>query len=245
MPFDLDQRTSRGEAIIVVDSVLAGRDRQPYLAFSDFGTLAFVSGEDRTIPVVLVDRDGQAVPLVQHPIVHTPRFSPDGRQVAYDTQPDIWVYDLECDTRTRLTVDFGQIPAWSPDGRRIAFHSRDHLYWMPADGSSDADVLFSAEGSAPEDPSWSFDGQLLAFAQINPDTGSDIWVLPIGEEPTPFLVTEAHERAPRFSPDDRFIVYQSNESGENEIYVRPFPGPGGKWKVSDEGGTEPAWSRDV
>ena len=116
LPFDLEQRTYRGEAIIVVDSVLAGRDRQPYLAVSDSGTLAFVSGEDRTIPVVLVDRDGQAVPLVRHPLVHTPRFSPDGRQVAYDTQPDIWVYDLERETRTRLMVDLGQVPAWSPTG---------------------------------------------------------------------------------------------------------------------------------
>ena len=177
VPFDLDQRTSRGEAITVVDSVLAGRDRQPYLAVSDSGTLAFVSGEDRTMPVVLVDRDGQAVPLVRHPIVHAPRFSPDGRQVAYDTEPDIWVYDLERETRTRLTVDLGQIPAWSPDGRRIAFHSRDNLYWMPADGSSDADVLFSAEGSTPEDPSWSFDGQLLAFAQIHPMTGTQVLIL--------------------------------------------------------------------
>ena len=244
LPFDLDRRTYRGEAITVVDSVLAGRDRQPYLAVSDSGTLAIVSGEDRTIPVVLVDRDGQAVPLVRHPLVHTPRFSPDGRQVAYDTQPDIWIYDLERDTRTRLTVDLGQVPAWSPDGRRIAFHSRGNLYWMPADGSSDADVLFATVDSDPQDPSWSFDGQLLAFAQINPDTGPDIWILPIGEEPIPFLVTPADERAPRFSPDDRFIVYQSNESGEKEIYVRPFPDADGKWKISADGGTEPVWSRD-
>jgi dipeptidyl aminopeptidase/acylaminoacyl peptidase len=91
--------------------------------------------------------------------------------------------------------------------------------------------------------SWSPDGQLLAFIEVNPSTQRDIWVLRMGDrKPQPFLRTRLDERSPRFSPDGRWLVYVSNESGRYEIYVQPYPGPGGKWQISTEGGTEPAWN---
>ena len=93
--------------------------------------------------------------------------------------------------------------------------------------------------------SWSPDGQLLAFTEINPTTGYDIWVLRMGDRKAqPFLRTPFNESAPRFSPDGRWLAYVSNESGRYEIYVQPYPGPGGKWQISTEGGTEPVWNRE-
>ncbi len=240
----MGRRAIQGESIPVLEGILAGGDHEPYLAVSDVGTLAYIRGTERIERLVLVDRKGEAVPLLaEHSLVHTPRFSPDGRQVAYDTQPDIWIYDIPRQIRTRLTVDGGTNPAWSPDGIRIAFASEQGIHWMPADGSSKAESLLSGDHSGTE-PSWSTDGRFLAFTQTNLSTGRDIWVLPIGDEPVPFLETPSAERTPRFSPDGRWIAYQSDESGSNEIYVRPFPGPVGKWKISADGGTEPVWSPD-
>jgi Tol biopolymer transport system component len=91
--------------------------------------------------------------------------------------------------------------------------------------------------------SWSPDGQALAFLQISPKTGFDIWVLRMSEHKAqPFLQTSFTESAPTFSPDGRWLAYVSDESGRNEIYVRPYPGPGGKYQISTEGGTEPLWN---
>jgi Tol biopolymer transport system component len=91
--------------------------------------------------------------------------------------------------------------------------------------------------------SWSPDGQLLAFTEVNPNTGYDIWVLRMGDRKAqPFIRTPFNESVPRFSPDGRWLAYVSNESGRNEIYVQPYPGPGGKWQISTEGGTEPVWN---
>jgi Tol biopolymer transport system component len=91
--------------------------------------------------------------------------------------------------------------------------------------------------------SWSPDGQLLAFVEVNPTTGYDIWVLRLSDRKAqPFLRTPFNESAPRFSPDGRWLAYVSDESGHWEIYVQPYPGPGGKWQISTEGGTEPTWN---
>jgi eukaryotic-like serine/threonine-protein kinase len=91
--------------------------------------------------------------------------------------------------------------------------------------------------------SWSPDGQLLAFIEVNPTTGYDIWVVRPGDHKAqPFLRTPFTESAPRFSPDGRWLAYISNESGRYEVSVQPYPGPGGKWQISTEGGTEPAWN---
>jgi dipeptidyl aminopeptidase/acylaminoacyl peptidase len=101
----------------------------------------------------------------------------------------------------------------------------------------------SEYGQAPS--SWSPDGQLLAFTELNPTTGWDIWVVRLGDHKTqPFLRTPFTEGGPRFSPDGRWLAYVSNESGRNEIYVQPYPGPGGKRQISTEGGAEPVWNRN-
>jgi Tol biopolymer transport system component len=181
----------------------------------------------------------------------TPRLSPDGRLVAVGTltPTEIWVYDIPRGALSRLTFEGGQQPLWSPDGKRIAFRSPragkpPNLFWKPADGSGAEERLTTSE-HAQFTESWSPDGQFIAFMDIAPTTGLDIWILPLegDREPRPFLQTPFQESMARFSPDGRWLAYASDESGRTEIYVRPFPGPGGKWQISTEGGTEPFWAR--
>jgi Tol biopolymer transport system component len=141
-----------------------------------------------------------------------------------------------------------QNPAWTPDGKRIAFYSNKegptNLFWQLADGSGGLEGLTTGPyGKIPK--SWSPDGQLLAFHENNPVTQKDIWILRLSDRKAePFLRTPFLEGAPTFSPDGHWLAYVSNESGRPEIYVLPYPGPGGKWQVSTESGTEPAWNRN-
>jgi hypothetical protein len=198
-----------------------------------------------------------------------PRVSPDGQRVAVtieESESHNWLYDLRRDTLTRLTFEGSThlMGAWTPDSKRIAFQSNragpQNLFWQPADGSGAAERLTTTEYlSTPN--SWTPDGQSLAFIEVRPETGSDINVLTLsgpsassGQAPSagsgqghkvqPFLRTRFTEGAPGFSPDGRWMVYISDESGRREVYVQPYPGPGGKWQISTEGGTEPVWNRN-
>jgi eukaryotic-like serine/threonine-protein kinase len=188
-----------------------------------------------------------------------PRLSPDGRRVAVGiTEQDsqVWLYDLSRETLTPFTFEgnYNPIPVWTPDGKRIAFESNKqgplNIFWQMADGSGGLERLTTGE-YIQVPMSWSPDGQLLAFIEVNPTTQRDIWVLRMGDpsagsgqvrKAQPFLRTRFDEVAPRFSPDGRWLAYISNESGRYEIYVQPYPGPGGKWQISTEGGTEPVWN---
>ena len=120
------------------------------------------------------------------------------------------------------------------------------LFWMPFDGSEDPELLLTREN--PVFPhSWAPDGSALAFYEVDPNMARDIWILRRqgdGWESEPFLATPFNERSPAFSPDGRWIAYVSDESGRDEIYVQPYPGPGGKVPVSRDGGREPVWSFD-
>jgi eukaryotic-like serine/threonine-protein kinase len=187
-------------------------------------------------------------------------------------ETQIWQYDLFRDTLTRFTFEGNSnlVPVWTPDGKRIAFISNkegpQNLFWQLADGGGGLERLTTSDYTdVPH--SWSPDGKLLAFVEVSPITGWDIWVLRMGDSSTgsgqapsaesgqapspdsgqgrktqPFLRTPFNESVPRFSPDGRWLAYISDESGRFEIYVQPYPGPGGKWQISTEGGTEPAWN---
>jgi Tol biopolymer transport system component len=177
----------------------------------------------------------------------------------------IWIYEWTRDNLSRVTFGAGDAhnPVWTPDGERVVFSSRDNnaaaaddsspsnLYWQRADGAGDGQRLTqSAQNQIPG--SWHPSGKFLAFSENIVQANPNIWVLPVeGNEtagwkpgkPTVFLSTTAIEEEPMFSPDGRWLAYQSNESGTYEVYVRPFPGPGGKWLISSGGGQYPTWSR--
>jgi Tol biopolymer transport system component len=199
--------------------------------------------------LVWVSRSGAEEPLAA-PVreYDWPRISPDGGRVAVEIAAQTWVYDIDREALTRLTFEGTQndSPAWTPDGERISFRSNregaPNIYWQMADGSGRAERL--STGQQTQVPGgWSSDGQLLTFQEATAATGRDIWVLRLSDRSAaPFLQTRAIEGAPRLSPDGRWLAYVSDESGRPEVYVQPYPGPGGKWQISTDGGTEPVWN---
>jgi serine/threonine-protein kinase len=208
--------------------------------------------------------DGKTTPLRATPADWSNLvFAPDGRRLAVDVsdgkQTDVWTYEWARDMAFRLTFGPGdaQKPVWTPDGRRIAFGSTRgdkttfNLYWQRADGTGEVQRLTDSKyGQGAW--SWHPSGKFLAFHENNPQTRDDVMILPIeGDEasgwkpgkPTAFVNSPFLESGAMFSPDGRWLAYQSTESGHFEVYVQPFPGPGGKFQVSTGGGFTPTWSR--
>jgi eukaryotic-like serine/threonine-protein kinase len=257
VPFDPQRLMATGSPAPVVEGVLqSNTSGAAQYSLSATGSLVYVRGDVQSAQrrLVWVARNG-AEQSVAAPVrtYLFPRLSPDGGRVAVgisDRETHLWLYDLARETMTRLTFEgtVNHNPAWTPDGKRIAFNSDKEglpkIYWQLADGSGGLERLTSSP-NANVPMSWSPDGQLLAFMESNPTTGSDIWVLRLSDrKPQPFLQTPFNESVPRFSPDGRWLAYISNESGRYEVYVQPYPGPGGKWQISTEGGTEPVWNRN-
>jgi serine/threonine protein kinase/Tol biopolymer transport system component len=258
VPFDPLRLTVAGAAVPVLEGVLQSpTNGHAQYSFSATGSLAYVPGTAQAAPqsrLVWVNRNGAEQPVAAPGHAYRrPQLSRDGRRVAVGTQEQeaqVWLYDLGRGTLTRLTFggNFNVNPTWTPDGKRIAFTSNregpQNIFWQLADGSGGLERLTSGEYNNNYVPmSFSPDGQLLAFLEVNPTTGLDIWVLRLNDGKTEaFLRTPFNEGAPRFSPDGRWLAYVSDESGRFEVYVQAYPGPGGKYQISTEGGTEPVWN---
>jgi len=255
VPFDPQRLAVAGTAAPVVEGILQSPiNGSAQYSISATGSLVYVPGGNLSVQSMLVwvNRNGAEQPVAAPTRAYMfPRIAPDGRQVAVgiaEQGTQNWLYDISRDTMTRLTFE-GKAnlnPVWTPDGKRVAFNSDKegppNLFWQLADGSGGLERLTTSQFTqAPS--SWSPDGQLLAFIEANPTTGLDIMVLRLGDRKVqPFLQTPFNETSPRFSPDGRWLAYISDESGRFEIYVQPYPGPGGKWQISTEGGTEPLWN---
>jgi Tol biopolymer transport system component len=247
-PFNLRNLSLTGAALPVVEGV-----QSLQYSFSSSGSLVYAPGGAQApqLKPVWVDRKGmeQLLPAPAHNYVF-PRISPDGRRIAADieeVESQIWVYEIGRDTLSRLTFEKSNNfdPVWSPDGKRIIFKGAgNRLYWMPSDGSGTAEALTTSALSLNDVPiAWSPDGQLLAFTEDSANRNRSIWTLSIKDRKAqPFGQSLRRDSAPQFSPDGHWIAYDSNESGRDEIYVRPFPGPGGKYQISAGGGTEPVWN---
>ncbi|MFY9530333.1 MAG: protein kinase [Candidatus Acidiferrales bacterium] len=258
VPFDLKRLEVTGTPV----SLLEGVSTNPFFGVADFstsadGSLAYVPGGSSAGEATLswVDRNGATQALPAPPRAYMfPRLSPDGQQLAVGIQspnPGLWLYELGRGTLTRLSSASGIIPypTWTPDGKRVTFLAAPggpvNIYWMAADGSGAAESLTTGENyKAPG--SWSPDGRVLAFTEQDPTAGWKIWVQSLegDRKARPFLQTTSFEGGPMFSPDGHWLAYESDESGRVEVYVTPFPGPGGKWQISTEGGTEAVWARN-
>ena len=181
-------------------------------------------------------------------------FSVSGNGVlaeAGSANRDIWLFDLLRGLRTKFTFDPADelSSVWSPDSSRLVFNSRrkGHLdLYQKASSGAGGEELLLADGQDKSPVSWSPDGRHLLYASTGGDGNFDLWILPLtgDKKPFPFLKTPFNEVPGVFSPDGRWIAYASNESGPPNVFVAPFPGPGGKWLVSPAGGNAPKWSRD-
>ena len=159
--------------------------------------------------------------------------------------------DLARGAGSRLTFDPGNdtSPVWSPDGSRIAWSAnRDgafQIYQKPASGVGPEELLRKEDVSISPG-SWSADGRFILYTRTDPKTRQDLWVLPLvgDRQPAPFLQTPFPETAGRFSPDGRWIAYNSLDQGRFEVYVQTFPASEGKWQLSPSGGVQPWWRSD-
>jgi dipeptidyl aminopeptidase/acylaminoacyl peptidase len=266
VPFDLKHLEVIGQPVPVLEDVVSvALHGGAQYSISDTGNLVYAAGHNNILDLSLfwMDRQGRFAPLRETPSAYyTPVFSPDGERLAitiYDgKKSEIWVYEWQRDILSRLTSDSvgDQYPIWTPDGLRITYARTERdgsfsVYWRRADGTGDVQRLAKTQvpvslGSC----SWSPDGKLLAFTQINPKPPLDIYTLSVdGDEKTGWKFSEPklflkNSFFPAFSPDGRWIAYSSDDSGSWEVYVRPFPGPGAKSQVSTAGGLFPVWSRN-
>jgi len=265
VPFDLRRLAVAGAAQPVLEDVgskLGGWN----FDFSRTGSFVYLQHRETPLSIFWLDSAGRPSPLQATPAssYSGPRFSPDGKRLAFSMtvqgHQNIWVEDLDRGTTSPLTALPGvnDTPVWTADGWNIIFRSLDQqspgIYGVSADGSGQAQRLLDLRaGEFPT--SVSPDGKRLAISDLR--AGGTILMAPVESgrshlslgkaEPflqTPFNRAAASRSSPAFSPDGRWLAYCSNESGQLELYVVPFPGPGGKWRISTVGGKSPIWSRN-
>jgi len=186
-------------------------------------------------------------------------LAPDGHRVAMALAAggnfDLWVVDATRGTSERFTTDPANdiFPVWSPDGNQIVFGSNrrgggaPELYVKSTTGAGPEELLtpaLSGHTAIPDD--WSRDGRFVVFRDVSPKGGYDLWALPMKPigKPFPILQTQFEEFGAQFSPDGKWIAYQSDESGTSEVYVQPFPGPGKRTRISPSGGSQVRWNRN-
>ena len=268
-PFDPAVGELRGEAFTIAERVGPEGSRYVSASVSETGTLVYAQGSQMARHLVWFDRSGRTLDtLLDFATGGSPRnrtqsgnpaLSPDGKRVALSLfsgtpeNQDIWIVDTARKVEDRVTVDAEQdrAPVWSPDGSRIAFSGRRAgKFFLRQKGverpGPDEPLLESTDEVGPSD--WSKDGRFLAYTVYGTfPLRSDVWVLPLFGDGKPFPVAQTpfFESTAAFSPDGRWVAFTSNESGESEVYVQPFPAGGAKYRVSRQGGGQPVFRADL
>ncbi len=262
-PFDAGKRRLSGDASPVAEQIAqVGAAAGRAFSVSSNRVLAYRTGASLTqVQLAWLDRTGHRLATLGETADYSnPALSPDGKRVAVGRRDpkslmrDLWLFDLERGTASRLTFDPADDfnPAFSPDGTRILFTStrkgpRD-IYGKASTGVGEDEPVLESENAKNVDD-LSPDGRLVVYdtgGGVGAEAANDVWVAPLDgdRKPIPFLVRPFIDTQARVSPDGRFIAYTSDESGAQEVYVMDFPKPTGKWKVSTDGGAEPQWRRD-
>ncbi len=265
---DLERATLVGNTATLADDVVVETisGSQPVVAVSVAGTglVAYRSGAPSQRQLTWVDRRGNALGIIGSSDVglRNPRVSADSQRVVVErvgTQTDLWLVDSVRASRFTFTPSNDGFPVWSPDDRRIAFESGQagslNLFVKSASGTGPDELLLGSNHTLVPF-SWSTDGQFLVYTDYDPQTNADLWILPMAGPRTPsvLLKTPYRETQGMLSPDGRWVAYTSDQSGQNEIYVRRFVPPGPdrstnngsdeQWQVSTAGGIYPAWRQD-
>jgi serine/threonine-protein kinase len=254
VPFDERGAHLTGSPVQVEAGIGVGNSGFARVAISRSGSLVFQTGAT-TSQLVLVDRQGRERILFPESKDYSwPRFSPDGKRLAVGIttagSSDIWIYDIASGTPSRLTAEgTNSRPEWTPDGKRVLFRSvrKDtELWWQPSDGSGAAELIQQHAGQNVDEGVISHDGHVLAYRRNGPGAPQDLWYRRLDGDttPKPIVATSFIEEAPRFSPDDRWVAYNSDQSGSMQVYVQAFPALGARYAVTAAGGATPIWSRD-
>lgn len=263
-PFDPKRLEFTGDALPVAEQVDdVGTRVQGSFSASANGVLVYMEAGSAGRQLVWFDRTGKRVGAVPGTETYVdPHIAPSGKQLAFSIESpnvDIWLFDVTRGVKSRFTFGLGTStgnvgPVWSPDGRRIAYTSlRDGkfgIYQRAADGSGQEEALVEPVPQQVYAMDWSPDGKLIAYVQWQ-TSGTALWLLPVQGDHKPYLLlqtpqgpNQSFRTIARFSPDGKWLAYSSGESGRFEVYVSPFPGPGGKWLVSTQGGWFPQWRHD-
>jgi dipeptidyl aminopeptidase/acylaminoacyl peptidase len=258
--FDPATRKLGGSAVPVAENVAAEPAYSvAALSASRRGPIVYRTGSGiPTRQLAWVDRAGKEISTVgdpDHAVSVNPELSPDGDRVALYRRvagnADVWILDTKRGVRSRFTFDAATdaSPIWSPDGSRIVFQANRkgafNLYLKAVDDNGGEElVLATPQTKSAAD--WSRDGDYLLYRSLDPKLGFDIWAMPWRGDRKPFPVVQTgfEERDGQFSPDGKWIAYQSNESGRMEIYVQPFLRSGSKLQISNGGGGQARWGRD-
>jgi serine/threonine-protein kinase len=260
VPFDADRLEVTGPPAPLLEGVARETTSGAvHFAVSRDGTLMYVpaGAPSPESTMVWVDREGRAETIMRTPAQYlAPRLSPDGTKLAVGVGPglgdgDIWIHDLQHGKSTRLTFESDYVaPIWTPDGKRVVFGvtrgGSEGVAWKAADGSDAEQMILrhSAEFVA-EPASWVPGTDTIIYSTVGGSGGYQIMATTLGEpEPRSLVDGPGWDGGVSTSPDGRWMAYASDESGQFEVYVRPYPGPGGKWQLSTEGGKGPIWSRD-
>jgi len=259
-PIDLRSGRLSGDAVSIADGVpfLSVGNYVP-LTTSESGVLVYGGaglGNRLVTQLTWYDRGGRQLGTIGAPgPIRDPALSPDGKAVAFARTANeglsLWVRALDRDVEQQFMSspsERAMEPVWSPGGDRIVFDFENRVAEKRADGSGMARVL-AGNGNGGDSPTdWSRDGRYVVFTRQLEKTGLDVWLLPRDSSeqmPMPFVQSTANEHYGRLSPDGRWLAYASDESGRDEVYVRPFPSGDGRWQISSGGGREPRWRGDA
>ncbi len=259
-PFSAEARELRGDAFPVSDLVQFNQARsRGIFSASSNGMLVYQAGSNDDARMVWVDKRGTVVGSVAELAPsYFCRVSPDGGRIVFDDydaesrNTDLWLHDLKRNVTTRFTFHASDdlTPVWTHDGQNILFSSnRNGAYevFIKSAGGADEEKLLLSDGKNELYPTGvTRDGRFVILSRRLPNAKWDLYYADLhgDKKPLALLATEFNEWLGEFSPDGRWLVYQSDESGKYEVYVRPFPGGGGKWQISTGGGQGPFWSRD-